>query len=274
MMQVSGATRAPTGWLLAATPIVVLLTHYAAVLPHEFTHSFVAWALGIKADPLNIDWGGTSLLNLLLLVHIDENVDYTAALAAGQRWQVALTAFAGAGFANAGLYLLSRRLIVSRAVSSRPFLAYALFWFLAINLANLYDYVPLRVFAADGDVWHFRLATGMSPWLIYAVGGYLVLWALVDFYRVVLPRCLAACGFDSGAGRAVVLMLATALMFGYFAIPGLEEADPASQLLARSSLLAIPVLVATLWRRIVTPASSGGPTSSPRTSRTPAARTP
>jgi len=29
-------------WLLA-TPLVILLTHFAAVLQHEFTHLVVAW---------------------------------------------------------------------------------------------------------------------------------------------------------------------------------------------------------------------------------------
>ena len=251
-MQISSATRTRTAWLLAATPVVLLLTHYAAVLPHEFMHSIVAWLLGIKANPLIIDWGGTSILNILLLIHIDENVDYTAALDAGKRWQVALIAFAGPGLANGGLYLLSRRLMESLYVSSRPYFAYILFWFLFMNLANLYDYVPLRVFASDGDVEHFRLGTDISPWVIYAVGGYLVLWGLVDFYRVVLPYTLRVCGFESRTARAVVLIVATAVMFGYFAIPGLEEADNFSQLLSRTSLLAIPVVVAMRWRRIVT----------------------
>src|SRR6516165_7582866 len=112
-MPIASGTRTPTAWLLASTPVVLLLTHYAAVLPHELMHSIVAWLLGIKANPLIIDWGGTSILNILLLIHIDENVDYTAALAAGKRWQVALIAFAGPGLANGGLYLLSRRLVES-----------------------------------------------------------------------------------------------------------------------------------------------------------------
>lgn len=250
-MQISSATRTRTAWLLASTPVVLLLTHYAAVLPHEFMHSIVAWLLGIKANPLLIGWGGTSILNILLLIHVDENVDYTAALEAGRQWQVALTAFAGPGLANGGLYLLSRRLIESLSVASRPLLAYVLFWFLFMNLANLYDYVPLRVFAT-GDVYHFELGTGISPWVIYAVGGYLVLWGLVDFYRVVLPYTLRVCGFESRTARTVVLIVATALMFGYFAIPSLLEPDNFSQLLSRTSLLAIPLIVAMMWRQIVT----------------------
>ena len=240
-----------TAWLLAATPLVLLLTHYAAVLPHEFAHSVVAWLVGIKDQPGNVDWGGTSLLNVLGLVDIYENVDYRAALDAGRFWQVALVAFAGPGLANGGLYLLSRRFIASPRLADRPLAAYVLFWFLLMNLANLYDYVPIRAFAADGDVAHFRWGSGASPWLVYAVAGYLVLWAIIDFYWKVLPASLDVVGFAAPAARATVLVVATALLFGYFAIPGLLEPDPVSQFIARTSLLAVPAVVAANWRRVV-----------------------
>lgn len=245
------ATGSRTKWLLASTPIVLWLTHYAAVLPHEFAHSILAWILGIKSVPGDIYWGPGSILNVALLVDIDENVGYTRALAAGENWQVALVAFAGPGLANGGMYLVSRWLLTRPYVASRPIQAYVLFWFYIMNAANLFCYVPLRVFAGDGDVHHFLLATGISPWWVYVVGGYLVLWVLVDTYLVVLPSVLGMCGFTSPAGRAVVLTVTTALIFGYFAIPGLLEDDVASVLIARTSLLAIPVIVLLTWRRIV-----------------------
>jgi hypothetical protein len=120
-----------------------------------------------------------------------------------------------------------------------------------MNLANLYDYVPIRAFAADGDVAHFRWGSGASPWLVYAVAGYLVLWAIVDFYRKVLPGALGVVGFAAPAARAAVLVVATAVLFGYFAIPGLLEPDPVSQFIARTSLLIVPAMVAANWRRVV-----------------------
>jgi hypothetical protein len=48
-----------------------------------------------------------------------------------------------------------------------------------------------------------------------------------------------------------VLILTTVLLFGYFAIPGLEEPDAVSQFIARTSLLIIPAVVAANWQRIV-----------------------
>jgi hypothetical protein len=83
--------------LIILTPIFILLSHYLAVYPHEFSHSFMAWLLGYKNNPLAIDFGGTSWPNIFLLIHIDENVDYKTIFAAGHGAYVALIAFAGPG---------------------------------------------------------------------------------------------------------------------------------------------------------------------------------
>ena len=48
----------------------------------------------------------------------------------------------------------------------------------------------------------------MSPWLIYVVVGYLVLWAMIDLYRTVLPESLDSSGIASAAGKAIVLIVA------------------------------------------------------------------
>ena len=63
--------------------ICILLAHYAAVLPHEYAHSFMAFALGYKSDPLVIHFGGTSVGNLISLINIDEQVDYAPMFARG-----------------------------------------------------------------------------------------------------------------------------------------------------------------------------------------------
>gem|GEM_PF-4908651 len=48
----------------------MLLAHYAAVLPHEFVHSFAAWVTGIKADPWDIHWGVDRAIVLVLVTVI------------------------------------------------------------------------------------------------------------------------------------------------------------------------------------------------------------
>lgn len=257
-MVITSVSRARVGWLLAATPVMALLAHYAAVIPHEFAHSIMAWLLGIKDQPGNITWGGTSLLNVLLLANIDENVDYQAALDAGKHWQVALTAFAGPGIANVSLFLISRSLITKPWFRTRPVAANFLFWFLLMNLGNMYDYVPMRVFVdqVDSDVYDFILGTGVSPWVIYVVGSYLVLWAIVDFYRNVLPLGLELSDFVTPMARGVTLVVATMVVFGYFANPSLlVGSDLRLQVLAATSIMAIPPIIILLWHRIVTPPS-------------------
>jgi hypothetical protein len=239
------------GWLAATTPLAILLAHYLAVLPHEFLHSFVAWATGIKSNPFDLHWGGGSVGNILLLYNIDEKVDYKAAYAAGEAASVAAAAIAGL-VANVVLYLVIRFAAPLWRTSRRPFVAYLAFWFLFMQLANIYDYVPIRVAASDGDVGQWVRATHMSPWLIYVVVGYVVLWAMVDFYRVVMPEALDSSGIASPASRAVVLVIATVVMFTYFAWPGLLEDGLLSVFIARTSLLLIPVVLIANWRRIVT----------------------
>ena len=85
---------------VVASLICILLAHYAAVLPHEYAHSFMAFALGYKSDPLVIHFGGTSIGNLVSLININEQVDYAAMFARGDGAAAALTGFAGPGLAN------------------------------------------------------------------------------------------------------------------------------------------------------------------------------
>jgi hypothetical protein len=244
-------------WLAAATPPTILAAHYLAVLPHEFMHSFVAWATGIKSNPFVIHWGDTSPGNVLLLYYIDEKVDYKAAYAAGKTASVAATAIAGPA-TNVVLYLVIRFMVPLWRTSTRPYVTYLAFWFLFMQLANVYDYVPIRVAASDGDVGQWVRATHMSPWLIYVVVGYLVLWAMIDLYRTVLPESLDSSRIVLPAGRAIVLVLATVVMFTYFAYPGIREDGLLSNFIARTSMLLIPVIIVVNWRRIVT--RPGSPT--------------
>lgn len=240
--------RRPSPFALAVlTPPIVLPTHYLAVLPHEFAHRFMAWGLGHLSDPVAIDWGGASLANLLLLVNIDEGVDYDAVRATGPAWHVALIAVAGPGLANGALLALSR-LGLDRAARSgtRPLAYYALYWFWLMNLANIYDYVPMRTFATHADVRHFLDGTGLSPWTVYVLGGYVVAALIVGMLRTVLPLTYRTLDLPL-AQRSALLITSAAILFGYFALPGFFAGDPMSLLLAGTSVAAIPAIVFVCW---------------------------
>jgi hypothetical protein len=246
-------TDAPSrsAWLLlASTPLVVLVTYYLSFLPHEYGHSFAAWILGIKSSPWPIIWGDTSIGNILFLDKMDENVDYDAAMASGKNLAVAVVAVSGIGV-NGVLYLLMRFVLPFWRSSARRLVAYSALWFLFMQVGNLYCYVPIRVASPHADMHNWVLGSHQSFWWLYVVIGYLVLWAMVDFYRTVLPTSLDASRIDIPAGRGVVLVTATLLMFGYFAGPGLMMPDDISLFVSRTSLLLIPVVICVSWRRVV-----------------------
>lgn len=107
---------------LAAGLVSVVLAHHAAVIPHEFAHSFMAYALGYKSDPLVIHFGGTSVGNLISLINIDEQVDYAPMFARGDGPAAALVGIAGPGLANGTMYLLSLFLLRRPSVRRNVFL--------------------------------------------------------------------------------------------------------------------------------------------------------
>ena len=84
------------------------LAHALGYLVHEYAHSFVAWLLRYKANPLALNYGHLSLDNVLTLGDIDENVDYDPIFAAGRGPLASLIAVAGVLFGNGIFYLLSR----------------------------------------------------------------------------------------------------------------------------------------------------------------------
>ena len=243
-------SRPKTIWLLVTMPVTLILTHYAAVLPHESAHSTMAWLLGVKNTPGDLSWGPATIGNLLLFYDIDENVDYSA-IPADAQWKLAVIAFAGPGIANGGMYLISRWLITKPFFAVRPYHAFVLFWWYVMQAANLWCYVPIRVFADDGDIHHIEQATGISPWWIYVLGGWVVVFVLCDMYRTVLPWVLKTCEFTASYERAIMLIATTGVTFGYFGIPAILEPDAVSFFQGITSEMAIPVIVLMMWRSIV-----------------------
>ena len=61
--------------LILLTPIFILLSHHLAVFIHEYAHAFIAWILSYKNSPFDLNYGGTSLENLLLLSNIDQKIN-------------------------------------------------------------------------------------------------------------------------------------------------------------------------------------------------------
>ncbi len=229
------------------TPVLILLAHYLGMLPHEYAHSFMAWALGDKANPLALKYGGTGLENLLLLANMDENVNYSLILSAGHPYHVALIAFAGMGIANGLMYILSLCLLAMKYVQQRPVLYYFLFLFNLMNLGNFYDYVPVRTFGTHGDVANFILGSGISPWWIYSVGGYIVALLIYYFFTRTMVSAFHHLNLISTGLKASLMIISVFILFGFFGSSGLYRYGDVCYFISATSLLVIPGLIVALW---------------------------
>jgi hypothetical protein len=228
---------------VVACLVCILLAHYAAVLPHEYAHSFMAFALGYESDPLVIHFGGTSVGNLISLINIDEQVDYTPMFARGDGRAAALVGIAGPGLANGLMYLLSLFLLRRPSVRRNVFLFMLVFWFNFMNVANFFDYVPIRTFASHGDIGHITQGLGLSPWLALVVLGIPTAIAMWFLFARTLPESLGRIAPASPFRQGFIVTLSVVIMFGYFGLAGFAGYGEPSHTLSVLSLCLIPIML-------------------------------
>src|SRR6185312_2001403 len=143
--------------LLWLTPVYIWLAQLAAYL-HEFGHSFTAWALGFKNNPLDIIYGGWNLQNLIFLANIDENVNYAWINQSGHHSLISLIAFAGP-FVSLLIYLITLYLLRKKFTS---YVYYLIFWINLINVRELWAYVPLRSLSSTADIANINHSLDIS----------------------------------------------------------------------------------------------------------------
>lgn len=225
----------------------MLATHYAAVLAQEYAHSVTAWSLGYKPNPFNIYFGGNSWLNIFTLYYVNENVNYALVTGSGHMKDLAIIAAAGPIFANGGLYLLSLALLASRAIRRMPITFYFLLWFNLMNLANIYGYIPIRVFSPYGDIAHILQGLSLSPWSTYIVGIYFVGFMLWYFFSNTLLVAYDALNLDSVRQRAFLMICCALPLFGYYGLAGLMGHGTIANVFSVTSFVSIPAVLYICW---------------------------
>jgi hypothetical protein len=234
--------------ILAVTLPFIILSHYVAVFPHEFTHSFFAWVLGYKPDPLNITYGGTGLSNLLLLSGIDENVDYEA-ISQNNPYHSALIALAGPSI-NVVLFFVSYWLLQKKQVHDRPYLYYFIFWFNLMNIANVFDYIPIRTFTPlnwNTDMSNVERGFNISPWVVYVGGGYFVLFIIWQFFSKTLIEAYVYLHLKLLWLRSFLMTAAVLVLFAYFSLAGLRGFGETSAFLSLTSRWICPAIIFFCW---------------------------
>jgi hypothetical protein len=224
------------------------LAHALGYLVHEYAHSFTAWALGYKENPVALNYGHLSWNNVLILSDIDENVDYDPIFASGHGPLAALIAVAGVLFGNGLFYLLSRRLYATAKTHSRRTLALFLFLFCMMNAGNFISYVPARTFTTHADMFTVERGLNISPWWIALVLGIPFCVAVWHFFARLLPAAMLFLFPMAKLGQIVLLVVSAFMFFVFFGSAGLHRYGQASHWISAFSIyLLFPLSIALCW---------------------------
>lgn len=158
-----------------------------SVFLHEYTHSLVAWLLGFKTTPFDIDYGHFGWSNIVWQ-QVDQAVNNPAIDLIGHRYQAGIIPIIppiliNGGFGLGVLFHLEKRL---KQEKERRFLNIFLFTFVLWNVGEFFNYTCLRSFSTHADVGLFLHYFQLSPWVIFIPGFYVSLFA---FYRILSPLC-------------------------------------------------------------------------------------
>jgi hypothetical protein len=157
------------------------------IIMHEYVHSTAAWLLGYMPTPFTVVWG-----NPITDTGWDEGVPYDQLFSAPGNLEEAVIGgtplLMHAIFAAVGLHFLQR------PSKERPVLFFAIYWFVVLNLTELVAYIVMRPFIPNGDTGRFNEGTGMSPWILFAVGIVFLLPAMWVFATRVVPNLYVFAG--------------------------------------------------------------------------------
>lgn len=205
--------RSDVGFLLV-TSILILMSHAVAFFAHEFAHSALAWGLGFMRNPLALDYGGTSLGNILLQIEVGDNVDYDPILANGHGFAAAMIALAGAFIGNGVLYGAAYAVLRSGASRAPSLVTSFLFWLSLMCAGNIWSYVPLRALASHADIATAAKGLGLSSLALLPILLAPALFLIVHFFRRTCPMMIPILT----AGHPVRTMMVIALVGTWFFI--------------------------------------------------------
>jgi len=227
--------------------LVIWVTHFIAFFCHEYSHSVLAWLTGYRSNPFAIKYGDLSLSNILLQNQVDDDVNYQLIFAQGNGYIAALIAFAGMGLGNLLLYIVSRILLRQEKVHKHLALFLFSFWLCFMNVANFYDYVPIRTFASHGDIAFISQGLNISPWLILIILGYPTVWAIYHLFVKILPDFFKFIPIYSRFQRVIFVAICSFLMFDYFGASGFNGYGDISHTLSGISMLSSPIILIVCW---------------------------
>lgn len=225
--------------------------HAIAFFLHEYAHSFTAWALGWKQNPLALNYAHPTLTVFLVQLGISQNVDEAAIFASGHGVQAAAISAAGAVLGNAILsYSLSRWLYSKARRRGARAWALAAYWLTVTSIGNFIDYVPVRTFIVgtdlDQDMYAVERGFHWSPWTLLALFGVPTALAVFYFFSRIQPKSMAWLFPASRSQRAFTVALTALFLFGFYGAAGWTGAGQISHRISVFSVCVVAPLVAVL----------------------------
>lgn len=218
-------------------PLVLLqiwLAHAVVFFAHEYAHTVVAWLLGWKTNPLDLNYPKPSITVLLIQLGIDQKVNEAPIFAAGRGVDAALIAAAGMVLGNGLItFPLSRFAYAKAKAAGRPAWAMLAFLITAASIGNFLDYVPIRTFSGEGDMGSMKHGLSWSPWVIIILLGVPTLLATIWFVGWIVPTTmnwLFPCAPSARYGVALVSIFG---VFGFYGAVGLLEGGSIALTLSR-----------------------------------------
>jgi hypothetical protein len=219
-----------------ATCIVVVIAHAGAYMTHEYSHSFVAWALGWMRDPLALDYGHPMLYNILFLGDIGDNVQYDPIFAGGHGVLASVIALSGTVIGNGLLYFILYFIATMDAVASNRALLSAVYWIGVMCAGNVWGYVPIRAITSHADIAIAAKGFGVPTWVQFPFLIVPALYVVYHFFCRMVPRCLWLISAGSKINMALVIALTAYWFFAFFGGDGTDGSyGLVSQLLAITS---------------------------------------
>jgi hypothetical protein len=186
--------------------------------------------------------------NLLLLSGVDERVDYEM-VSQNNPYHAALIAFSGP-FMNVILFFVSYRLLQLEQIHHKPYLYYWLLWFNIMNIANVFDYIPIRTFTPlnwNTDMSNLERGANISPWVVYVVGGYFVLFLIWQLFSKTLVEAYVYLGLESLWAKAFLMISVVLVLFDYFSLAGLHGFGETSAFLSLTCRWMSPAIMVFCW---------------------------
>lgn len=151
---------------------------------------------------------------------------------------------------NILLFFVSYWLLQKIWIQNRPYLYYFVVWFNLMNIANVFDYVPIRTFTPTNwntDMSNVERGLNISPWVVYVVGGYFVLFIIWQFFSKTLVEAYVYLGLESLWSRTFLMISTVIVLFAYFSLAGLHGYGEISSFISMTSRLICPAIIFFCW---------------------------